>query len=67
MYMILFEKVRFFYCQIFKRKNYTKQQSGNAKALTASLKQLKFMYHKALAVLLTCKSYNVNCLLNLVL
>jgi hypothetical protein len=67
MYMIkLFEKVAFFYCQIFKRKNYTKQQSGNAKALTASLK-LKFMYHKALAVLLTCKSYNVNCLLNLVL
>jgi hypothetical protein len=46
----------------FKRKNYTKQQSGNER-LTA-LKQLKFMYHKALAVLLTCKSYNINCLLN---
>jgi hypothetical protein len=49
-YDALFEKVAF-YCQIFKGRT-TQVQSGNAKA-HSFLKQLKFMYHKALAVLLT--------------
>jgi hypothetical protein len=62
----LFEKVGFFYCQILKGRT-TQSNKVETLRLTASLKQLKFMYHKALAVLLTCKSYNVNCLLNLVL